>query len=136
MRSQIRRPYSALRLLGALASARSGSAVVELAFIVPAVILFVLGIMEVGRVMWLQNALNYSVVEAARCVSNSPTTCATATQTKSFAAATAGAGFDSSVFTVTTASCGNQVSASYPVTLAIPYMSLSATLTSQACYPT
>src|SRR5712692_9624204 len=111
-----------MRLFRALACGRSGNAAVELAFIVPAVLLFVIGIMEVGRVMWLQNALNYSVVETARCISNAPNTCGTAAQAQSFAADQAGAGFDSSVFTVTTASCGNQVSASYPVTLAIPYM--------------
>ena len=123
-------------LIRALARSPSGNAAVELAFILPAVLLFVLGIMEVGRVMWLQNALNYSVVAAARCKSNAPDTCGTAAQTQSFAADQAGAGFDSSVFTVTTASCGNKVTATYPVTLDIPYVNLSTTLTSQACYPT
>ena len=125
-----------MRLFCALARSRSGNAVVEMAFVLPAVLMFILGIIEVGRVMWLQNALNYSVVETARCISNAPNTCGTAAQAQSFAADQAGAGFDSSVFTVTTASCGNQVTASYPVTLAIPYVNLSATLTSQACYPT
>ena len=38
-------------------------------------LMFILGIGEVGRVMWLQNALDYSVVETARCLSNSPSTC-------------------------------------------------------------
>ncbi len=124
------------RLVRALASNSSGSAVVELAFIVPAVLLFVIGAMEVGRVMWLQNALNYSVLGAARCMSNAPATCDTTADTQSYAAGLAGAGFTSSNFTVTTASCGNQVTASYPVTLLIPYVSVSTTLTSQVCYPT
>ena len=125
-----------MQLVRALAKSRSGSTAVQLAFIAPAMLMFILGIMEVGRVMWLQNALNYSVVEAARCISNSPSTCGSASQTQSFAASRAGAGFASSVFTVTTASCGNKVTASYPVTLDIPYVNLSTTLTSQACYPT
>jgi Flp pilus assembly protein TadG len=124
------------RLILALARNQSGSTVVELAFIAPAMLMFILGIMEVGRVLWLQNALDYSVVEAARCLSNSPTTCASASQAQSFAASQSGAGFDSSVFTVTSASCGNKVTASYPVMLDIPYVNLSTTLTSQACYPT
>jgi len=128
--------FRMFRLLRVLAASRSGNAVIELAFTVPAVVLFIFGIMEIGRVMWLQNALNYSVSETVRCISNAPSTCGTTDQAKTFAAAQAGAGFDSSVFSVSTASCGNQVTASYPVTLAIPYMSLSATLTSQACYPT
>jgi Flp pilus assembly protein TadG len=125
-----------MRLVRALAKSRSGHAAIELAFIAPAMLTFILGIMEVGRVMWLQNALNYSVVEAARCVSNSPSTCASASQTQIFAASQSGAGFANSVFTVTTASCGNKVTATYPTVLNIPYVNWSTTLTSQACYPT
>jgi len=127
---------SLLRLVRALTRDQSGNTAVQLAFIAPAMLMFTLGIMEVGRVMWLQNALDYSVVEAARCLSNSPTTCSSASQTQSYAASQSGAAFASSVFTVTTASCGNKVTASYPVTLDIPYASWSTTLTSQACYPT
>jgi Flp pilus assembly protein TadG len=125
-----------MQLVRALARSRSGHSAVEFAFIAPAMLMFIFGIMEVGRVMWLQNALDYSVVEAARCISNSPSTCSSASQAQSFAASQSGAGFDTSVFTVTTASCGNQVSASYGVVLNIPYMTWSPTLTSQACYPT
>jgi len=125
-----------MQLVRALAQSRSGHSAVEFAFIAPAMLMFILGIAEVGRVMWLQNALNYSVVEAARCVSNSPSTCGSASQTQSFAASQSGAGFDTTVFTVTTASCGNKVTASYPVVLDIPYVTWSTTLTSQACYPT
>ena len=126
-----------MQLIGALARSRSGHAAVELAFVAPAMLMFIFGTMEVGRVLWLQNALDYSVVEAARCISNSPSTCGNASQAQSFAASQSGAGFDASVFTVTTASCGNKVSASYQVALEIPFMNLSpATLTSQACYPT
>ena len=125
-----------MQLVRALAKSRSGSTAVQMAFVAPAMLMFILGIMEVGRVMWLQNALNYSVVEEARCISNSPSTCGSASQTQSFAASQSGAGFASSVFTVTTASCGNKVTASYPVMLDIPYVNLSTTLTSQACYPT
>jgi len=125
-----------MQLVRSLAKSRSGNAVVELAFIAPAMLMFILGIMAVGRVLWLQSALDYSVVEAARCLSNSPTTCASPSQTQSFAASESGAGFAASVFTVTSASCGNKVTASYPMTLDIPYVNLSTTLTSQACYPT
>jgi len=125
-----------MQLVRALAQSRSGHSAVEFAFIAPAMLMFILGIAEVGRVMWLQNALDYAVVGAARCMSNSPSTCGTASQAQSFAASVSGAGFATSVFTVTAASCGNKVTATYPVTLDIPYVNLSATLTSQACYPT
>jgi len=125
-----------MQLIRALARSRSGHSAVEFAFIAPAMLMFVLGIAEVGRVLWLQNALDYSVVGAARCLSNSPSTCGTAGQAQNYAATLSGAGFASSVFTATTASCGNKVTATYPVTLDIPFVNLSATLTSQACYPT
>ena len=125
-----------MQLIQALARSRSGHSAVEFAFIAPAMLMFLLGIMEVGRVMWLQNALNYSVVEAARCMSNSPSTCGTPSQAQSFAASQSGAGFAASVFTASNASCGNRVTASYDVTLDIPYVNLSTTLKSQACYPT
>jgi Flp pilus assembly protein TadG len=125
-----------MRLVRALAGDRSGNVAVELAFIAPAMLMFIFGIMEVGRVLWLQNALDYAVVEAARCISNAPSTCGSASQTQSFAAGESGAGFASSVFAVSSASCGNKVTASYAVTLDIPYANWSTTLTSQACYPT
>jgi Flp pilus assembly protein TadG len=125
-----------VRLVRVLAKNQSGNTAVSLAFIAPSMLTFILGIMEVGRVLWLQNALDYSVVEAARCLSNSPNTCASASQAQSFAASEAGAGFTASVFTVTSASCGNKVTASYAVSLDIPYVNWSTTLTSEACYPT
>jgi Flp pilus assembly protein TadG len=125
------------RLVGALAGSRSGNTAIEFAFIAPAMLMFIFGVAEVGRVLWLQNALDYSVVETARCLSNNPTTCGSASQAQSFAANEAGAGFLTSDFTVTAASCGNRVTASHQVPIEIPYMTLSPiNLTSQACYPT
>jgi Flp pilus assembly protein TadG len=129
------REFRKFRLFKALTSDRSGGSAVEFAFAAPAFLMFIFGIMELGRVLWLQNALDYSVVAAARCISNNQSQCGNASQTQSFAASQAGAGFAASVFTVTSASCGNKISASYPVVLDIPYMNISTTLTSQACYP-
>ena len=126
-----------MRLIRALARSRSGHSAVEFAFIAPAMLMFILGIAEVGRVLWLQNALDYSVVGAARCMSNSPSTCGTLSQAQTFAASQSGAGFPTSTFTATNASCGNQVKASYDVVLDIPWVTLpTIKLTSLACYPT
>jgi len=114
-----------------------GSAGVELALVAPALFMFVFGIAECGRGLWLQNALDYSVAEAARCASINPTTCGSANDIKVYAAARSGSGVAASAFSVTTPppSCGNQVSANYPMALMIPYLTLSVTLTAQACYP-
>jgi hypothetical protein len=93
------------------------------------------GMIQVGRTLWTLNALHYSVEEAARCASINTVTCGTASQVQGFAAQRSGAGFASSIFTVSTASCGNQVSATYPMQLSIPFMTQAVTLTARSCYP-
>jgi Flp pilus assembly protein TadG len=112
-----------------------GSVAIEFALTAIVFLLFVFGIMESGRAMWLQSALNYSVAEAARCASINPTLCGTTSQIQSYASGQSGAGFDSSIFLANTSSCGNQVSASYPLALTIPTLTISVNLTAQACYP-
>jgi Flp pilus assembly protein TadG len=118
-----------------LAADRCGSTAVEMAFAAPVVFLFVFGIILSGRALWLQNMLTYSVAEAARCATVNQTTCGSATQIQSYASTQSGNNFDSSIFTVSTPSCGNQVSASYAMTLNILNISLPVTLTADACYP-
>lgn len=112
-----------------------GATAVELAFVLPPLLLFLLGSMEFGRAMWIENALNYSVEEAARCASNNTTTCGSASAITSFAASRSGATFAASAFTATSPSCGNMVSASYPMSLNIPFGNYAITLTAQACFP-
>ena len=129
------------RRAGMLASARrfgrnqAGNPAVEFGLLAPALMLFIFGIAEGGRLLWTVNALHYSVQEAARCASIDTTNCGTATQIQSFAAGRSGAGFASSVFTATVASCGNRVSASYTMPLNIPFMPHSISLSAQSCYP-
>ena len=114
-----------------------GSAAVELALVAPALFMFVFGIAETGRALWLQNALDYSVAEAARCASINPAVCTLPIGTQNYAAARSSAGFSASDFSVTDPMprCGNQVSANYPMALMIPFLTVSVNLTAQACYP-
>jgi hypothetical protein len=114
---------------------RGGNAALEMAFTSVPLVLFLFAIITTGQAMWLQNALNTSVADAARCASVNPDICGSSSQVQAFAAQQTGAGFDSSVFSVNRPSCGNQVSASYPLSLGIPFASLSVTLTAQACFP-
>ena len=113
----------------------SGIAAVEFALVSIPLCLFVFGIIATGQAVWLQNALTASVAEAARCASVNPTLCGTASQIQTYAAQQTSAGFASSIFSVTSPSCGNQVSASYALPLTIPFMTLSVNLTAQACFP-
>lgn len=118
-----------------LAIDASGVAAVEIALAAPLLLAFILGIMEIGRALWIQNALSYSVAEAARCASVTPAVCGTTAQTQSYAADRSGSGINSSRFTVSSPACGKQVSATYPMALTIPFMNLSVNLTAQSCYP-
>lgn len=113
----------------------AGNPAVEFGLLAPALMLFIFGVAEGGRLLWTVNALHYSVQEAARCASVNKTTCGSPTQIQSFAAGRSGATFSSSVFTATVVSCGNQVSASYSMPLNIPFMAHSIALTAQSCYP-
>jgi Flp pilus assembly protein TadG len=117
------------------ASDEAGNPAVEFGLLAPALLLFIFGIAEGGRLLWTVNALHYSVQEAARCASINKTTCGTSTQIQSFAAGRSGASFNASVFTATVTGCGNRVSASYTMPLNIPFMTHSISLTAQSCYP-
>lgn len=113
----------------------SGTAMVEFALVATPLFLFVFAIIDAGYALWLQNALDSSVTQAARCATVNPSLCGTASQIQSYAASRSGAGFDSTIFSATQPSCGNQVSATYPLPLTLPFMSVSLTLSAQACYP-
>ncbi|HUJ98285.1 MAG TPA: TadE/TadG family type IV pilus assembly protein [Stellaceae bacterium] len=117
------------------ARASDGATALEFAIVAPVLLMLLLGIMEAGRALWTQNALNFAVEQAARCAAIDQNNCGLPAQVQSFAANVSGADFTSSIFTVTAAACGNLVSASYPMQLNIPYVSAAPTLTAQSCYP-
>jgi Flp pilus assembly protein TadG len=123
------------RALHGVAGGRGGASAVEFGLILPAFLTLLLGSMETGRALWTQNALNYAVEQAARCAAIDQNNCGTATQVQAYAAAAAGAGFASSIFSVSIATCGNLISASYPIQLHIPFVGTALTLTAQSCYP-
>lgn len=132
--------------LRALCRDQRGATAVEMGLVAPALFTILLGIAWFGYAFWLQNALDYAVTNAARCASvdsacMSGTPAATdAAATATYAAAASGAGFDSTVFTVTpNTTCGgksgNKVVGNFAVALAIPFVPVSLNLSSQACYP-
>jgi Flp pilus assembly protein TadG len=131
---------------------RLGGALIEFAVAMPVFVMLLFGIFEFGRTLWIQNALHYSVQQAARCATVNVTLCgdgtnATEGQVQSYAAGLAGAGIPTSAFCLNSgctspfptapAACSgfNFVSATYALNLNIPYMSLNPTLTAQACFP-
>ena len=114
---------------------QNGNAAIEMALLAMPLFLFVFAIVNAGRVMWLQNALETSVAQAARCATANPSLCGTASQIKAYAAGQSGAGFSDAIFSFAQTGCGNQVSATYPLSLTPPFRSFSLSLTAQACYP-
>jgi len=104
--------------------------------VAPVLFLIIFGGVEFGKLLWTQSALHFAVQEAARCASVTPSTCGTASQTATYAAGeTTGLNISSSAFTVTTPSCGHQVSASYPYQFIVSgLLPFTPTLTAQACF--
>ena len=91
---------------------RSGAAAVEAAFVLPVLLLLLLGILELGRVFQAQSSLNFAVQETARCASVRPDVCGTPEAASAYAAARiAATRIDASAFTLTDEACGKRVRA-------------------------
>ena len=118
-----------------------GSTLIEYAFAATVLIVLMYGVLEFGRVLYLQNQLQHGVAMAARWATVTSGVCPsnTGSQIESYAAARSSvfltissANFSASC----TASCGNRVSVSYPFSFTIPfYGTTSLNLTAQSCYP-
>jgi Flp pilus assembly protein TadG len=126
------------------ASCQRGAAAIEFAIILPVLLLFLLGIMDTGRLLWTFATLHRASDAAARCAAIQAAGCTTSSGTQSYAAAQAwGLTVLASAFTVTTPACGTQVAASYTFTFVIPWFYVvppfgnpnSIPLTATSCYP-
>ena len=139
-----RGPCALRRAIRLRLRSRRGAVAVEFAFLLPALLLFVLGLIESGRLFWTYTTLYWGAESAARCAVVNATLCGTPAQIQSYAAAQAyGIAVSASDFTAATAACGVQVSTNYPFTLLIPWLSVGTpsgsfntlTLPITACYP-
>lgn len=118
-----------------------GAAAVEYGLILPAVLLFIFGIIDVGRLMWTYTTLNRATQAAARCGAIDMNNCATIAQIQTRAVNEAwGLTITSSAFTPTAAACGVQVVGTYSFVFVIPALAGASplgtiTLQATACYP-
>jgi Flp pilus assembly protein TadG len=116
----------------------SGATALEFALVLPAVIAFVVGIIQVGYLLWIDNLLHYSVETAARCGAIGSTTypCAGSdmqTAAKNlFQQAVAITNIPSGTFTPLSPCSGSGLQGSYTVSflLAVP-----VTVSANSCYP-
>jgi len=120
-----------------LGGARDGAAAVEMALVLPVLLLLVLGTMEVGRMAFTQAALTFAVQEAARCASVRPDLCGSPTQTAAYAAQRiVGRPAPASAFSVSNEPCGVRVSARLPFSFVLtPLIPAAPVLTAQVCRP-
>jgi Flp pilus assembly protein TadG len=112
-----------------------GSAAVELALTAPAFVALLAGVFGCGLLMWTMLGLQHGVEMAARCASIDTTVCSTTSAIQTFAADNAyGLNPPASTFTVSTPSCGTEVTATYP----FPYFNSffgTINIAAQACFP-
>jgi Flp pilus assembly protein TadG len=125
-----------------LSLVRRGAVTIEYALILPAVLLFILGLMDAGRLLWTYTTLYRAVEAAARCGAINSIECGTEAQIKNRAVAEAwGLTISPSAFTVNKpSSCGVQVNANYDFTFIIPGLVTitplgTISLNATACYP-
>jgi Flp pilus assembly protein TadG len=91
-----------------------GTSAVEFALTAPVYFLLMFGLIGGGLLVWTQIGIQHGAEEAARCASINTSLCGTTASIQSYAAKNAfGLSIDPSVFTVSSAACGNQVSATY-----------------------
>lgn len=120
---------------------RGGAVAIEYALILPMVLLFVIGIIDVGRLLWTFTTLNRAAEAAARCGAVNSIDCGTAAAIQSHAVAEAwGMNIAASAFAVTTPACGVQVVGTYDFVFLIPALATTTplgtvTLKATACYP-
>jgi Flp pilus assembly protein TadG len=114
-----------------------GATAVELALTLPLFLALFVGVIQIGLVLWTQFGLQYGSEAAARCASINTGTCGTSDQIVAYAANHAlGLSLPDSVFSASTPSCGNQVSASYNYTFyTLLFGTPGVTLTARSCFP-
>jgi Flp pilus assembly protein TadG len=124
-----------------LVGRRSGAVAIEYALILPMLLLFVIGIIDVGRLLWTFTTLSRAAEAAARCGAINLIDCGTAAAIQNRAVAEAwGMNIAASAFAVTTPACGVQVIGTYDFVFAIPALATATplgtvTLKATACYP-
>ncbi len=138
--------------LARLWRARDGATAIEMAFLLPVFMLFLLGICEFGRALWTQTALQFAVEAAARCAAISPSLCTAAgggaMDIPGYAASQAfGLSIPASAFIYqpnavcgvgsgVAGSGGAQVTASYAFQAVVPQLvPVDVTLSAKSCHP-
>jgi Flp pilus assembly protein TadG len=124
------------RLVG-LARACDGATAVETAIVLPVFLLLLFAVIEAGLIFWTQSTLQSAVEAAARCAVVDKTQCGSTSAIQTYAASQAiGMTVTSSLFIVSTPSCGHQVSITYPFSFIVSGLFPGTmTLNAISCHP-
>lgn len=128
---------SVARLSRRLTPDARGAALLEFAVLLPLFVLIVVGIMQLGHVLWIRTALQHAVEMAARCASVNTASCGTAAQVEAYAVTQAyGVIVPVDTFAASAAPCGNLVVATYDFAFQTTlFPSPSISLSARSCYP-
>ena len=136
-RTRGRRPPAGRSGIGRLWRCRAGSAALEFALVAVPFLMLVFAILEFGRVVWTQSALQIAVERAARCAAVNAPACGTVAQLQAYAASQMLApGALAADFSYAAEACGRRVSASKTVSFfLVGGGSPSLTLVARSCHP-
>jgi Flp pilus assembly protein TadG len=116
-----------------VAADRRGGAMVEFAVLLPVLMAMILGTVDVGRMFYVRQGLEYATEEAARYYVLNPTTASTNVTTALRSKMPGGMGSNVNVFYADTASCnGNSavtcttITATYVFTFAAGFLEIGA----------
>jgi Flp pilus assembly protein TadG len=113
-----------------------GTAAIEYAIILPALLLCLLGILDTGRLFWTSTTLQRAVASAARCGGIAAPDCATVAQIKDKAVKEAwGITLDPAAVNILTQACGLRVTATLAFAFTVPGF-LPIVLTASTCNAT
>jgi Flp pilus assembly protein TadG len=115
----------------------SGASAVEFALTAPVFMAVLIGVVEIGLLVFAQIGLQSAAELAARCGSINKTVCSSPSQIQSFAASNMpGFTVPASIFSVASPACGTQVTAAYSYSFVASYFGVpSLTLNAKACFP-
>src|SRR3954463_7659684 len=121
------------RFSAGLRAATGGGAILEFALLAPLLFSMVLGIVEIGRMFYVRQALEYATEEAARYYMLNPTAASSAVTTYLQGQMGGGMGSDVSVSYTDTASCNSNstvtctaITATYTFTFMASFLGMSS----------
>jgi hypothetical protein len=114
-----------------------GATAIEVAIVLPVLLLLVFGMIDFARAIWVQTTLARAAQSAARCAAVDEVKCGTVADIQSYAVGAAPAlDIAPEDFSVSLAPCGRMVSVSVSFEFILPLVYLdSIDLGATACYP-